>query len=76
VVVTGSDAGDIVFNDPADGTPARISLERFWTAWRLSGIYRSLPMVAGFEALVADRSLPGVHVPHPELRPARIPPLP
>lgn len=76
VVVTGSDAGEVVFNDPADGTPARISLERFWTAWRLSGIYRSLPMVAGFEALVADRSLPVVHVAHPELRPERLPPMP
>ncbi len=75
VVVTGLDGGSVVFNDPADGTPAKVSLERFWTAWRLSAIYRSLPMVAGFEALVADRSLPVIHAPMPDLRPAPIPPV-
>jgi len=58
VVVRGFDAGRVVFNDPADGTVARIPFEQFWSAWRLPDLYRGLPMVAGFEALVPDRSLP------------------
>lgn len=62
VVVRGIDRGQVVFNDPADGTIARISLDRFWQAWRLPDVYRSLPMVSGFEALMPDRSLPPVHV--------------
>ncbi|HRE90666.1 MAG TPA: papain-like cysteine protease family protein [Myxococcota bacterium] len=74
VVVTGLDQGQVRFNDPADGAAAAIPLERFWTAWRLSPIYRSLPMVAGFEALLPDRSLPLNHVPAPDLRPERLPP--
>lgn len=74
VVVTGIDAGQVRFNDPADGASASLPLERFWTAWRLSPVYRSLPMVAGFEALIPDRSLPVSHVAAPHLRPARIPP--
>jgi len=61
VVVSGLDDGRIVFNDPADGTVSSVPIDRFWTAWRLSSLYRSLPMVDGFEALVADRSL----MPHP-----------
>lgn len=74
VVVTGVDAGEVRFNDPADGAAASLPLDRFWTAWRLSPIYRSLPMVAGFEALVPDRSLPVTHVPAPDLRPERLAP--
>ena len=74
VVVTGLDAGQVRFNDPADGAAATLPLDRFWTAWRLSPIYRSLPMVAGFEALLPDRSLPVLHVPAPHRRPDRIPP--
>ena len=63
VVVRGIDRGRVVFNDPADGTIARLSLDRFWQAWRLPDVYRSLPMVSGFEALIPDRSLPTTHVP-------------
>lgn len=74
VVVTGLDAGQVRFNDPADGASTSLPLDRFWTAWRLSPVYRSLPMVAGFEALVPDRSLPVQHVPAPDLRPARLAP--
>lgn len=73
VIVTGIDQGQVRFNDPADGAATAIPLDRFWTAWRLSPIYRSLPMVAGFESLVPDRSLPVMHVPAPDLRPERIP---
>jgi len=58
VVVRGMSAGAVVMNDPADGAITTVPLERFWTAWHLSDLYRSLPMVAGFEALIADRSLP------------------
>lgn len=57
VVVRGVEDGQVVFNDPADGLVSKVPLERFWSAWHLSEIYRSLPMVDGFEALVADRSL-------------------
>ncbi len=64
VVVRGVDRGHVVFNDPGDGTVGRISLERFWRAWRLPDVYRSLPMVSGFEALTPSRSLPVVHSPH------------
>ena len=74
VVVTGIDAGHVTFNDPAEGASTSLPLDRFWSAWRLSPIYRSLPMVAGFEGLVPDRSLPVVHVPAPDLRPDRLPP--
>lgn len=74
VVVTGLDRGEVRFNDPADGAAASLPLDRFWTAWRLSPIYRSLPMVAGFEALAPDRSLPVRHVPAPHQRPERLAP--
>ncbi len=74
VVVRGVEAGEVVFNDPADGAVAKVPLERFWTAWRLPDQYRSLPMVTGFEALVPDRSLPVVHRVHPELVPERMAP--
>lgn len=62
VIVRGIEAGQVVFNDPADGAIARVSLDRFWQAWRLPDVYRGLPMVDGFEALMPDRSLPVVHV--------------
>jgi len=62
VVVRGIDNGNVVFNDPADGTVSHVSLERFWQAWRLPDVYRGLPMVTGFEALMPDRSLPLVLV--------------
>ncbi|MCC6621038.1 MAG: C39 family peptidase [Deltaproteobacteria bacterium] len=67
VVVRGFSGGSVIMNDPADGAVTAVPLERFWTAWRLSDLYRSLPMVAGFEALVADRSLP--------IRPAAFTPM-
>jgi len=62
VVVRGIENGQVVFNDPADGTVAHLPLDRFWQAWRLPDAYRGLPMVAGFEALMPDRSLPIVHI--------------
>lgn len=74
VVVRGVEAGQVVFNDPADGAVARLPLDRFWLAWRLPDVYRSLPMVAGFEALVPDRSLPVVHVAAPRIAPDALPP--
>ncbi len=75
VVVRGIDRGQVVFNDPADGTIARIALDRFWHAWRLPDVYRSLPMVSGFEALMPDRSLPVVHVAATQVRPDALEPL-
>jgi hypothetical protein len=63
-----------VFNDPADGSVSRVSIERFWQAWRLSDIYRSLPMVAGFEALAPDRSLPIPLVAAPHVTADSLPP--
>ena len=74
VVVRGVEAGQVVFNDPADGAVARLPLDRFWMAWRLPDVYRSLPMVAGFEGLVPDRSLPVVHVAAPEIPADSMPP--
>lgn len=74
VVVRGVEGGQVVFNDPADGAVARLPLDRFWLAWRLPDVYRSLPMVAGFEALVPDRSLPVVHVAAPRTAPDAMPP--
>lgn len=74
VVVRGVDGGQVVFNDPADGAVARLPLDRFWLAWRLPDVYRSLPMVAGFEALVPDRSLPVTHVAAPRIAPDALPP--
>jgi hypothetical protein len=71
VVVRGTDRGHVVFNDPGDGTIGRIPLERFWRAWRLPDVYRSLPMVSGFEALTPSLSMPVTHKPHvpfPRLR--------
>jgi hypothetical protein len=62
VVVRGVEAGQVVINDPADGAVARVALAEFWQAWRLPSLYRALPMVSGFEALMPDRSLPIVHV--------------
>ncbi|MFO0744054.1 MAG: C39 family peptidase [Myxococcota bacterium] len=69
VVVRGFADGQVVFNDPADGAVASVTLERFWNAWHLSEAYRSLPMVDGFEGLVADRSLATPPVPLPTTRP-------
>lgn len=74
VVVRGFEGGDVVFNDPADGSVSRVSIERFWQAWRLSDIYRSLPMVAGFEALAPDRSLPIPLVAAPHVTADSLPP--
>lgn len=74
VVVRGVERGQVVFNDPADGAVSRIPLDRFWSAWRLPAIYRGLPMVAGFEALVPDRSLPIVHVREATVRADALPP--
>lgn len=68
VVVRGFSNGEVVFNDPADGASASAPLERFWEAWHLSEFYRSLPMVDGFEALVADRSLHTPPVALPSVR--------
>jgi hypothetical protein len=74
VVVRGVDSGHVAFNDPGDGAIGRIPLARFWRAWRLPDVYRSLPMVAGFEGLVAHRPLPVVHVPHPSVAADALPP--
>ena len=68
VVVHGFERGEVIFNDPADGAVTSLPIARFWDAWRLSDAYRSLPMVAGFEALVPDRSLPVVNVAVPRVR--------
>ncbi len=75
VVVHGFERGEVIFNDPADGAVARLPIARFWDAWRLSDAYRSLPMVAGFEALVPDRSLPVVPVALPVARADALRPL-
>lgn len=74
VVVRGIEAGQVVFNDPADGTVSRVSLDRFWHAWRLPDVYRGLPMVAGFEALMPDRSLPVAHIAGLKAAPDSLPP--
>ena len=58
IVVRGIEDGVIIYNDPADGTRSEVSLERFWRAWRLSELYRSLPMVGPFQSLVPDLPIP------------------
>jgi hypothetical protein len=58
VVATGLDAGQVLFHDPADGAEAAIPFETFWRAWRLPAEWRPIAGRGGFEALVADRSLP------------------
>lgn len=75
VVVRGLEDNHVVFNDPADGAAAKIPLDRFWRAWRLPDVYRGLPMVAGFEGLMPDRSLPTVHVAMPTVRADSLKPL-
>lgn len=58
VVATGLERGRVLFHDPADGAEASLPLEAFWRAWRLPEEWRPIPGRGGFEALVADRSLP------------------
>lgn len=57
VVVRGLDGGDVIYNDPADGTRSTVPLPRFWAAWRLNELYRRLPMVGAFQGLVPTASL-------------------
>ncbi|MFT7581931.1 MAG: ABC-type bacteriocin/lantibiotic exporter with double-glycine peptidase domain [Myxococcota bacterium] len=58
VVVTGFDAGEVVFLDPADGSRESIGRDRFRRAWRLDADYRALPLVEAFTGLVADQPVP------------------
>jgi|GEM_PF-3338058 len=58
VVVRGIEGGTVIYNDPADGSRSEVPFDRFWRAWRLTEIYRSLPMVAAFQALAPDRAVP------------------
>ncbi len=57
IVVTGVEGESVIFNDPADKTRNRISRSRFLEAWRLDPVFRKLPMVAPFTALIADVAL-------------------
>jgi hypothetical protein len=58
VVVRGIEDGVVIYNDPADGTRSEVAFDRFWRAWRLSDLYRSLPMVGPFQALAPDVPVP------------------
>jgi hypothetical protein len=60
VVAVGFQQGKVLMHDPADGRATAVPLARFWRAWRLPERYRPVPGITGFEALVADRSLPVV----------------
>ncbi|MCB9733087.1 MAG: hypothetical protein H6745_10795 [Deltaproteobacteria bacterium] len=57
IVLRGLDGGDVIYNDPADGTRSTVPLPRFWAAWRLNDLYRHLPMVSAFAGLVPTTSL-------------------
>jgi len=58
IVIRGLDRGEVVYNDPADGTRSRVSLGRFWEAWRLHDVYRRMPLVGAFRALIPDTPVP------------------
>jgi len=58
IVVRGIEDGTIIYNAPADGSRSEVPLDRFWRAWRLTEIYRSLPMVGPFQGLLPDRPVP------------------
>lgn len=58
VVVRGIEDGVVIYNDPADGTRSEVPFDRFWRAWRLSELYRSLPMVGAFQALAPNVAVP------------------
>lgn len=57
IVVRGVHEGRFVYNDPADARTWEIEPERLWRAWRLNALFRSVPGIEGFTALVADRPM-------------------
>ncbi len=63
VVVVGLDRGRVLIHDPADGQRTAVPLGAFWTAWRLPAELRPPSpgwVSQGFEALIANRSMPVV----------------
>ena len=69
VVVRGLERGAVAYNDPADATRSEAPLGRFWLAWRLAELYRSLYAGGGFQALVPDRPLPALSLHEDAARP-------
>jgi hypothetical protein len=52
VVVRGITSTHVILNDPADGTRSLVPIQRFIEAWKLSELFRTLPFISGYAAVV------------------------